>query len=102
MDQTKKLPGALEPSEFDFGYNLRNPNRKRCVWYIILHAANWDCTIWLKNSVKCMDADEIHRIFDEGMVEIAKFDCPVDEFISRLRFVTGFQLWGVLTAFDLQ
>ena len=40
MDQTKKLPGALEPSEFDFGYNLRNPNRKRCVWYIILHAAN--------------------------------------------------------------
>lgn len=49
-----------------------------------------------------MDADEIHRIFDEGMVEIAKFDCPVDEFISRLRLVTGLQLWGVLTAFDLQ
>lgn len=49
-----------------------------------------------------MDADEIHRIFDEAMVEIAKFDCPMDEFISRLRFVTGFQLWGVLTAFDLQ
>ena len=49
-----------------------------------------------------MDPDEIHRIFDEAMRKMAEHDHPVEEFVMSVRFITGFQLWGVGTAFDLE